>query len=463
MRRLYLLLFLGVIILFPFKVFSQSDGDMLKNIFDDALTNGHSYEMLDYLSNKIGGRLSGSPEAAAAVEWSRQKMTQLGFDTVFLQEVMVPHWVRGKKEVVRVINSERYGAFELAACALGNSVGTGDQGIVANILEVDGIEALKKLGKKNVEGKVVFFNRPMDPTHISTFEAYSGAVDQRVYGASEAASLGALAVVVRSMASNDDDIPHTGTLIYKDGVKQIPAFAISTNSANLLSKSIKSQAGLKLYIEAHCEMLPDVLSYNVIGEIRGLENPDEYIVVGGHLDSWDLGDGAHDDGAGCVQAIETLRILKNIGYRPKHSIRAVMFMNEENGLRGGLKYAQWVKENNERHHAAIESDRGGFTPKGFTMTGSEEAYNQLVGWKPLFEPYGIYDFGQSGGGADIGPLEEQGTALFGFLPDSQRYFNLHHTTADTFDKIDKRELELGAASMAALVYLIDKYGINGKN
>lgn len=462
MKRVNSLFFL-VIFLIPIKVYCQSDEAQLKKIFDETLTNGHSYQMLDFLSNEIGGRLSGSPEAAAAVEWSRQEMKSLGFDTVFLQEVMVPHWVRGKKEVVRIVNSERQGTVDLNACALGNSVGTGENGIVANIVEVDGIESLKKLGRKAVEGKVVFFNRPMDPTHISTFAAYSGAVDQRVYGASEAAGLGALAIVVRSMASNDDDIPHTGTLRYADGVKQIPALAISTNSANLLSKSLKIQPELKLYVEAHCEMLPDVLSYNVVGEIKGSTKPDEYIIVGGHLDSWDLGDGAHDDGAGCVQSIEALRVLKSIGYKPNHSLRAVMFMNEENGLRGGLKYAALAKEKGEKHLAAIESDRGGFTPKGFTLTGSEEARAKLISWKPLFEPYGIYDFGKPGGGADISPLEEQGTALIGFLPDSQRYFNLHHTTMDTFDKVDKRELELGAASMAALIYLIDKYGIDGKN
>ncbi|UII33486.1 M28 family peptidase [Fulvivirga ulvae] len=463
MKKLHSLYLFAVIISFPFNALCQSDEDMLKIIFDETLKNGHSYEMLDYLSNEIGGRLSGSPEAAAAVEWSRQEMIKLGFDTVFLQEVMVPHWVRGKKEIVRIVNSDRMGTIDLAACALGNSVGTGDQGLAANIIEVDGIESLKKLDKKKIEGKIVFFNRRMDPTRVNTFAAYGEAVDQRVYGASEAAALGAVAVVVRSMASNDDDIPHTGTLIYKEGVKQIPAFALSTNSANLLSKSLKAQQGLKLYLEAHCKMLPDVLSYNVVGEIKGSAKPNEYIIVGGHLDSWDLGDGAHDDGAGCVQSIEAVRVLKNVGYKPYHSIRAVMFMNEENGLRGGVRYAELAKQNNEKHLVAIESDRGGFTPKGFTLTGSETARAKLISWKPLFEPYGIYDFNKPGGGADISPLEEQGTALIGFLPDSQRYFNLHHTTADTFDKIDKRELELGAASMAALVYLIDKYGIDGKN
>ncbi|UII28651.1 M28 family peptidase [Fulvivirga maritima] len=301
----------------------------------------------------------------------------------------------------------------------------------------------------------------MDASLINTFAAYGGAVGQRVAGASEAAKLGAVAVVVRSMASNNDDIPHTGTLHYEEGVKAIPAVAISTNSADLLSKAVADDASLKLYVETHCKTLPDVLSYNVIGEMYGSGNTDEYIVVGGHLDSWDLGDGSHDDGAGCVQSIEVLRILKGLKYTPQKNIRAVMYMNEENGLRGGLKYAELASFNKEKHIAAIESDRGGFTPKGFTISGSEAARTSLMSWKHLFEPYTIYDFGKEGGGADIGPLKDQGTALIGFLPDSQRYFNYHHTGIDTFDKIDKRELELGAASMAALVYLIDKYGIDG--
>ncbi|UII21911.1 M28 family peptidase [Fulvivirga ligni] len=440
---------------------AQDDKEMLKSIFDETLQHGEAYQKLDYLSNEIGGRLSGSPEAAAAVEWSKQTMKAYGFDTVFLQEVMVPHWVRGKKEIVKVTGSDIFGPMELKTCALGNSVGTGDQGVLASVVEVKDFDELKKLGKSGVAGKIVFFSRPMDPTLISTFAAYGGAVDQRAKGASEAAKLGALAVVVRSMASNDDDIPHTGGLVYEKGVKQIPGVAISTNSANYLSRALKGDANTKLYIETHCEMLPEVLSYNVIGEMTGTSKPNEYIVVGGHLDSWDLGDGAHDDGAGCVQSIEVLRTLKALNYKPKHSIRAVMYMNEENGLRGGLKYAELAKKNKEKHLAAIESDRGGFTPKGFTISGTKKAVSTLESWKELFEPYGIYDFGKPGSGADIGPLEDQGTALIGFLPDSQRYFNYHHTDADTFDKIDKRELEMGAASMAALVYLIDQHGIDG--
>jgi hypothetical protein len=440
--------------------FSQDKNeDMIRKIYDEALANGQSYEMLEYLTTRIGHRLSGSPQAAAAVEWTRQQMEQLGFDTVFLQPVMVPHWVRGEKEVVRLINSSTYGSLELHSLALGNSVGSGPQGVSAEIVEVQNFDELDKLGKAGIQGKIVFFNRPMDPKLIHTFQAYGGAVNQRGQGASRAAAYGAVAVLVRSMASNNDDVPHTGSLRYDPNQPQIPAVAISTNDANLLSDVLKKEGSARVYLETHCEMLPDILSCNVIGEIRGTQNKEEYIVVGGHLDSWDVGQGAHDDGSGCVQAIEAVRILKNLNYKPKHSIRAVMFMNEENGLRGGREYAAQASTLGQPHIAAIESDAGGFTPRGFTITGNEAQTAKLKSWGQWLAPYGLHDLGSPGGGADIGPLRESGTVLFGLRPDSQRYFNYHHTEEDTFDKIDKRELELGAAAMSALIYLIDSEGL----
>ncbi len=440
-------------------IHAQSHEDAIRAIYDEALVNGQSYEMLEYLSLEIGNRLSGSPEAAAAVEWTRQKMIKLGFDTVFLQPVMVPHWVRGQKETARLVNSASRGSLDLNVLALGNSVGTGPEGVSAEIVEVMNFDELEQLGRENVEGKIVFFNRPMDPRHIHTMQAYGGAVDQRGAGASRAAGLGAKAVIVRSMASNLDDIPHTGSLRYDPDQPQIPAVAVSTNDAELLHRVLESDGKARVYIETHCEMLPDVLSYNVIGEIRGAKNPDEYIVVSGHLDSWDVGHGSHDDGAGCVQAIEALRILRDIRYAPNYSVRAVMFMNEENGLRGGREYARVADEKGEKHVAALESDSGGFTPRGFSMTGSDDQVEKLRSWEKYLGEYGLRDLGSQGGGADIGPLRQSGTALFGLRPDSQRYFNYHHTEEDTFDKVDKRELELGAAAMASLIYLIDQLGI----
>jgi carboxypeptidase Q len=439
--------------------FSQpADEAAIKQIFNEALSNGKSYQMLHDLTINIGPRLSGSPGAAAAVEWSRHVMEQFGFDSVWLQPVMVPHWVRGQQEVGRII-SKKKGTLQVNVCALGGSIGTGPSGIAAGVVEVKSFDELKMLGTKGVQGKIVFFNRPMDPTKIDAFAAYAGAVDQRGGGASQAVKYGAVAVIVRSMGLNQEEYPHTGGMRYAPDSEKIPALAISTKHADVLSKLLKEEKDLQFYMENHSVMLEDAPSFNVIGEMKGTEFPEQIIVVGGHLDSWDLAQGAHDDGAGCVQSIEVLRLFNAMGFKPKYTIRAVMFMNEENGLRGGLKYAELAEKNKEKHVVAIESDRGGFTPRGFTMTAPKNVRDKIKSWKPLLEPYGLTDFDQEGGGADIGPLQKQGVPVMEFLPDSQRYFDYHHTREDTIDKVSKRELELGAASMAALVYLIDKYGL----
>ena len=436
---------------------SIADSFAIRKIYNEALGNGKSYEWLRHLTKQIGPRLSGSEGAQKAVDWSKRVMEQQGFDRVFLQEVMVPHWVRGAKEEAyfRMSSQKR----TVPIVALGGSVATGPTGVEAGVIEVKNFPELRALGADKVKGKIVFFNRPMDPTKINTFEAYGGAVDQRANGATEAAKLGAVGAIVRSMTNVHDDNPHTGGMRYGTGVPLIPTAAISTNGADLLSKSLTDSPNLTFYFKQNCETLPDAKSYNVIGEIKGSEKPDEIIVVGGHLDSWDLAEGAHDDGAGCVQSIEVLRIMKTLGIKPKRTIRAVMFMNEENGLRGGVHYADQAKKNNEKHLAAVESDNGGFTPRGFGIVGTAEQRTKVLPWKALLAPYGLTEIGPGSGGADIGPLAQSGTVLFGFKPDSQRYFDYHHTPVDNFESVSQRELELGAASMAALVYLLDQHGL----
>jgi hypothetical protein len=451
MKKLVTLLFL-----IPFISFSQHE-ETIKRIYDEALTNGRVYEDLRALCKDIGNRLSGSPEAAAAVEYTRHLMESYGFDSVYLQPVMVPHWVRGEKEIVRAINSDKHGTFEMNALALGNSVGTGPEGVLADVIEVSGIDEVNELGKK-VEGKIVFYNGAMNATIINTFGAYGGAVIQRSSGASEAAKYGAKAIIIRSVTNRQDDIPHTGSLNYKALINQIPAVAISTNDADRLSRILTEQK-LNVYIETHCQQLPDVLSYNVIGELRGSEFPDEIIAVGGHLDSWDVGEGAHDDGSGCMQAIEAVRLFKALGITPKRTLRAVMWMNEENGLRGGREYARVAKEKGEKHIAALESDSGGFQPLGFSTSGTDEQRAQIKSWRDYFLPYRVWDFDQQGGGADIGPLRSHGTLLIGLRPSTQKYFIYHHTPADVFEAVDQRELELGAASMCAMMYLLDQEGL----
>jgi hypothetical protein len=435
----------------------NNDSLMIRNIFNEMLSNAKCYPNLGELC-KIGPRLSGSPGAQKAVEWTMQAMKDAGADTVYLQECMVPHWVRGDKETAKFISSKG-NAKPVNVCALGGSIATPPMGLTANVIEVDGLDALAKLTDADVRGKIVFFNKPMDPTKISTFHAYGGAVGQRWAGAMKAAQLGAVGVVVRSMTLAQDDNPHTGSMGYDEKIIKIPGCAISTNGANTLSAMLKKDPNMKFSFFQNCKSLPDEKSYNVVGEIRGTEKKNEIIVVGGHLDAWDLGDGAHDDGSGVVQSIEVLRTFKALGIKPKRTIRAVAFMNEENGGRGGDKYAELAKENKEFHLAAIESDAGGFTPRGFGIEGKDDKIKTLQKWQPLLLPYGLHEMGAGHGGSDIEPLKEQEVTLIGLSPDSQRYFDYHHTAIDTFDKINKRELELGAASMAALIWLLSEYGL----
>jgi len=437
----------------------ESDSIVARKIFDEELTNGQCYEMLDYLCNRIGSRLSGSPQAAAAVEWGKQEMEKHGFDRVYLQEVMVPHWVRGNIEKGKILNSKLIGDREVPVCALGGSVATLEGGITAKVVEVHSFEELETLGKKNIEGKFVFYNRPMDPKLISTGSAYGGAVEQRHKGAMHAAKYGAVGAIVRSMTLSLDDVTHTGSMKYDSLGTKIPTAAISTKGANLLSRLLKNDPSVRFHLELNCETLPDVKSYNVIGEIVGSEKPEEIVLVGGHLDSWDKGQGAHDDGAGCVQSIEVLRLFKALDIVPKRTIRAVLFMNEENGMRGGKEYAAQAKANNENHIAAIESDAGGFAPRGFGIDGDSLKREKIESWKPVFEDYNLHKIGKGWGGADIAPLKDQGTVLIGYRPDNQRYFDYHHTDIDTFDKVNKRELEMGAAAMTVLVYLLSEYGL----
>lgn len=436
-----------------------SDEEQLKKIFDASLTEGKAYEWLNYLSNQIGGRLSGSVQAQQAIEYTKRQLDSLGLDRVWLQPVMVPKWVRGTPEFA-YIESKPGVTTNVPICALGGSVATPDGGLKAGVIEVKGLEELSQLGREKIEGKIVFYNRPMDPTLISTFESYGGCVDQRYSGAEEAAKFGAVGVLVRSMNLRLDDYPHTGSMSYGDTPieDRIPAAAISTNGAELLSTTLKLNADIKFYFNQSCRQFPDVESYNVIGEIRGSEHPNEIMIVGGHLDSWDLGDGSHDDGAGCVQSMEVLHLLKKTGYRPKRTLRVVLFMNEENGLRGGNKYAAVAESKNENHVFALESDAGGFTPRGFSFDCSDANFERIESWKPLFEPYLIHMFVRGGSGADVGPLKNESIVLAGLRPDSQRYFDHHHAENDTFEHVNKRELQLGAATMASLVYLVDKYG-----
>ena len=432
----------------------------ISKIYDLALNNGKSYEWLDYLSNQIGGRLSGSLNADRAVKWGFKELKNLDLDKVFLEDVMVPKWVRGTFEYASIITGPGM-SINVPICSLGGSIATPASGLRAQVIEVKSFEELETLGMKNIKGKFVFFNRPMPAGIIDTFEAYSVTKDQRSNGAERAAKYGAVGVIIRSMNLKLDDYPHTGNMSYGrlPNKMRIPAAAISTNGAELLSSMLSLNKNLYFYLKQDCKNLPDVKSYNVIGEIKGSDFPNEIIVVGGHLDSWDLGDGAHDDGAGIVQSMEVLNIFNKINYKPKRTIRVVLYMNEENGLRGGITYAKNAKNKKENHVFALESDAGGFSPRGFSFEASDNQFKKIKSWKTYFYPYLTDRFTLGGSGADIGPLRNGKIVLAGLRPDSQRYFEYHHTANDTFEAINKRELELGAAAMTSMIYLVDQHGL----
>ncbi len=437
---------------------SVADSLMIKKISDEVFMNGKAYSNLRYLCKQVGPRLSGSSGAALAVEQTARMLREAGADTVYLQPCMVPRWVRGDKEVGKAKLSSGK-TIDLNIVALGNAVGTGAKGVTAEVVEVKSFTELDALGKDKVKGKIVFFNYRMDPRYISTFRAYGEAGVYRSQGPSRASALGAVGVIVRTLSPVLDDNPHTGATRYDEDKPKIPAVAISTNGAVELSELINKGMVKNIYFRTTCEMLADVESFNVVGELRGTEHPEEVITVGGHLDSWDLAEGAHDDGTGCMQSIEIIRAFKALGIKPKRSIRAVMFMNEENGLRGGSKYAELAKAEPKKFIMAMESDAGGFTPRGFGFTASASQRDRILSWQPLFRQYGALEFNEGGGGADIGPLRSLGTALIGLNPDSQRYMDLHHAKTDVFEAVSERELNLGVVVMAGMVYLVSQYGL----
>jgi hypothetical protein len=384
-------------------------------------------------------------------------MQESGADKIYFQPCTVPHWVRGGPEMA-VANFAASKTKRLDIIGLGNSMGTGPEGLKAEVIGVKSFDDLEAK-KDQVKGKIVFYNYKFNPTFISTFQSYGDAVRYRGGGPSAAAKYGAVAVIVRSMSHSTDNNPHTGATRYDTAYAKIPAVAIGLKDADWLDSTLtKNSVSVSLNTNGH--FLPDTIAHNVIGELTGSEFPDQYITIGGHLDSWDPAEGAHDDGAGIVQTIEILRAFKAIGYKPKHTIRFVLFANEENGGRGGNKYAEEAKNKNEKHIFAIETDAGGFTPRGLGLTGSEAQFQKFLGWRDLIAPYGCSEFNRGGGGSDIGPLNRALQTPTGSLnPDSQRYFDIHHARSDVFENVNKRELELGAVNMAALIYLVDKYGL----
>lgn len=453
-RTLHTILFLLLVL----AAGAQETDQIIKNVFDEALTDRTAYHNLRVLCKGYSSRLTGSPGAERAVGYTYSLMQEMDLDSVFLQEVQVPRWDRGESEQALII-SDKSGRTEVPVTALGFSIGTGEAGLQAKVIEVSDFDELEKLGREKIEGKIVFFNYPMDPTLLNTFAAYGKASAYRTGGAARAAEFGAVAALIRSATNALDDHPHTGVMRYNPEVEKIPAFAITTNGAELLSKWLAEEPTLEMYLRSTCRTLPDVISHNVIGEIRGSEYPEEIITVGGHLDAWDTGEGAHDDGTGCMQSMEVLRIFKKLGIHPKRTIRAVMFMDEEVAQSGGKVYAELAEKNGEQHYFALEADRGGFMPLGFGVSGPEKRVEKLLSAKKYFEPYGITQFVKGGGGVDINPLNRFGTPLASYIPEMQRYFYSHHSDFDTFEQVNFREFQLGSAAMASFIFVIDRYDL----
>jgi len=431
---------------------SQEDSLQFSRISAEILNKGKAHHELCELTKNIGHRLSGSEAYEKSVQWAAQKLRAAGADKVWLQEVMIPVWKRGRESLqIKVANGQWK---TLTMLSLGNSEGTGGKDVSGEMIMVKSFAEYEKLTADQVKGKIVFFNYPFSQSYVHTFKAYGDAAAYRPTAASLTAQKGGKFAIVRSLSSAFDDIPHTGSMRYKDGVEKIPAVAIGNTAADDLENLLQSQK-ITAKLNSHCGMKGEKLSHSVIGEITGKKDQ-SVIVVGGHLDSWDVGEGAHDDGAGIVQSIEVLRTFKNLGLKNNHTIRVVCFANEENGLKGGQQYGKTVKESGEKHLFALESDAGGFSPRGFALEMDDAKISQIKSWSPLFLPYGVYDFEGRHSGADIHPLQDIGVPGAGLVPDSQRYFDIHHTEEDTFEKVNRRELLLGAVVMTQMIYMIDK-------
>ena len=456
MRKLFFLVFC-----WPFLTQAQVNQDsiIIKKMSDEIMTNGKAYELLRQLTKQIGGRLAGSPQQQNAAIWGKRNMESFAAVKVYMQPCKTPNWQRGGKDFVSVVRVNGKAMNRpLAALALGNSLGS--NGLVeAELLAVADFDELEKR-KAEVKGKIVYYHSMFDPTIVQTFGAYGKAGIYRGTGASRAAKYGAVGVMLHSLSTAPDNAPHTGGMKYDEDYPKIPAVALGPNDAKELYANAK-KGTIRVQMQTYGYFLPDADENNVVAEIKGSTFPNEIITIGGHLDSWDVNEGAHDDGAGIVQTMEILRTMKALNYQPKRTIRFVLFANEENGLRGGNKYAELAKQNNEQHVFALESDAGGFTPRAIGISAtSPEQFKKMEQWASLLKPYGT-EIRAGGGGADIGPLKNVNPSivLAGLVPDSQRYFDLHHAKTDVFENVNKRELLLGAVNMAAIIYLVDQYGV----
>lgn len=412
--------------------------DAAEKIIDAALTNEAGWERLAYLVDTFGPRFSGTQNLEDAIDWTLDEMRRDGLENVHGEDVMVPHWVRGRESLTLL--EPRHA--DLAILGLGGSIGT--PGIEADVVVVG---SYAELDSVDAEGRIVIYNVP--------FTTYGETVNYRVNGAVRAAQAGAVASLVRSVGPASMYTPHTGNSRYDEGTRKIPHAAITLEDAMMMQRMQDRGQPIRLRLMMEAETLPDALSRNVVAELRGTERPDEAVVLGGHIDSWDVGQGAMDDAGGCVAAWEAVRLLKELGLRPRRTLRIVLWTNEENGLRGATAYRDAHVDELDDHVLAIESDAGVFKPTGFGFTGSDEAYAVLRDTvAPLLAKIEADNIERGGGGADIVPLMNEGVPGMGLNVDRSRYFNYHHTKADMLDKLDPHEFNLSVAAMAIMAYTI---------
>ncbi|PIF45578.1 peptidase M28-like protein [Chryseobacterium sp. 52] len=427
--------------------------DEFKKISDEVMGNGTAYENLGELTKGIGPRFSATPGYAKATEWAEKKLKEAGAQNIWKQDVKVPVWIRGKESLqIKTGNGDWK---NIRMLSFGNSEGTGGKDLTAEIILINDITELNALTSLQLKDKIVFVNMPLDPKVISTVDSYLATAKSRLLSASVIGKRGAKGLIIRSLTTASDDTPHAKMIYYEpDDKVRIPAVTIGVKSADELEKLLKKQkVTAKLNMSA--ELKGEAVNQNIIGEIPGNKDA-KVIVLGAQLDSWDFAEGAHDDGSGVVQCIEVLRALKALGFTNNHTIRVVLYANSENGGQGREMYASYVKKKDEKHIFALGTDSGGYSPRGFSLDMPSQRRRQIFEWKNYFLPYGIYDFDQTYAIQDISPLKKMDIPLAEIVVDTQRYFDYHHSVEDTFDKVNKRELLLGATAMTQLIFMIDK-------
>ncbi len=428
--------------------------EVAKKIVDRATSHHAAHDRLAFLTDRIGNRLAGSPGLDRAIAWAKGEMEKGGFESVHTEKVKVPHWERGRESAVLVAPEAR----ALHILGLGGTVATPRKGITAEVVVVHSFDELDKLGEGGAKGKIVLFDVPMPPYSEEKGSGYGDVVKYRSAGPTKAAKLGAVAVLVRSLTARSLQLPHTGALHYEDDGPKIPAAAVTTEDAALLTRLAKSGAAPKVTLVLSGKDLPDAESANVIGELTGRESKDEIVILGAHIDSWDVGQGAHDDGAGCVMVMQALADLKALGLRPRRTLRVVLFTNEENGIRGARAFGEAHKDELTKIVAAYEADLGGFAPKGFNVEAPEAkraaVLDRARDLASLLAPLGVRTIEAGFSGADLIPLTKAQVVGFGLVTDHRHYFDIHHTEADTLDKVDPDELAKSVAATAVLGYVL---------